>query len=108
MRKRKTLKSNIVLPIALILGTVRASGLCEGVSFMPTNMVVTRATDILGMPSLHVPNSKDSLGMPIGFQITSAKYNDYLILQLLDVLIERNYLSDRSLLTTTKSVSLDG
>lgn len=62
----------------------------------------------LGMPSLHVPNSKDSLGMPIGFQITSAKYNDYLILQLLDVLIERNYLSDRSLLTTTKSVSLDG
>ena len=61
----------------------------------------------LGMPSLHVPNSKDSLGMPIGFQITSAKYNDYLILQLLDILIERNYVSDRSLLTTTKSISLD-
>lgn len=61
MRKRKTLKSNIVLPIALILGTVRASGLCEGVSFMPTNMVVTRATDILGMPSLHDPMEYDEL-----------------------------------------------
>ena len=62
----------------------------------------------LGMPSLHVPNSKDSLGMPIGFQITSAKYNDYLILQLLDLLVEKNYVSNQSLLNTIKPISLDG
>ena len=51
----------------------------------------------LGMPSLHVPYGLDDESMPIGFQITSAKYNDYLLLQFLDLLLDKNYLCNNSI-----------
>ena len=88
----------------LTIGTASSAPLRNEVEKNDPSLAFT----YLGMPSLHVPNSKDSIGMPIGFQITSAKYNDYLILQLLDLLVEKNYVSNQSLLNTIKPISLDG
>lgn len=62
----------------------------------------------LGMPSLHIPVGLDSDGMPIGFQISSAKYNDYLILQLLDVFLKKGIVKDYSIKKPIKEVSSGG
>jgi len=51
----------------------------------------------LGLPSIHVPIKLSSMGLPIGLQISSKKYDDYLLLQFLDLALNRRFLSDSSL-----------
>lgn len=55
------------------------------------------AFTFLGMPSLHVPYCLDTNNMPIGFQITSARYNDYLILQLVDLFMKKGFIRNKSI-----------
>ena len=50
MKKRKTKSNSALHPAVLILASLLssaavASAICEGVAFMPTNLVITRAQD---------------------------------------------------------------
>lgn len=51
----------------------------------------------LGMPSVHVPIGLSSNGLPIGLQLTSKKYDDYLLLQFLDFAFDNEILMNSSL-----------
>ena len=58
----------------------------------------------LGMPAINIPFSLSSAGLPVGLQIVSKRYDDYLLLQFLEYIQSRSIVDDPSLRVKIESL----
>jgi len=79
--------------IILTLSTVTTAPMRHEIEKQDPSLIWT----YLGMPSVNIPFSQSSSGLPIGLQIVSKRYDDYVLLQFAKYLIDLGLVSDSSL-----------